>query len=42
LAANQGRILKAMIDEIEQESDEPLSTATINSVLTAAGFPAIT
>jgi hypothetical protein len=41
LSANQGRVLNAKIEEIEQESDEPLSTASINSVLTAAGFPAI-
>jgi len=41
LSANQGKVLKAMIDEIEQESDEPLSTSAINSILVAAGFPAI-
>ena len=39
LAANQGRILKEMI---AAKSDEPLSTADINSSLVAAGFPAIT
>jgi len=38
LAANQGRILKEMI---AAKSDEPLSTADINSSLVAAGFPAI-
>ena len=38
LAANQGRVLKEMI---AAKSDEPLSTADINSVLVAAGFPAI-
>ena len=41
LSANQGRVLDAKIEAIEQESDEPLSTANINSVLVAAGFPAI-
>jgi len=38
LAANQGRVLKEMI---AAKSDEPLSTADINSVLVAAGFPAV-
>ena len=38
LAANQGRVLKEMI---AAKSDEPLSTADINSSLVAAGFPAI-
>jgi hypothetical protein len=38
LAANMGRELAEKMEEIEAE---PLSTATINSVLTAAGFPAI-
>ena len=38
LSANQGRVLKEMI---AAQSDEPLSTADINSVLVAAGFPSI-
>jgi hypothetical protein len=38
LAANMGRELAEKIEEMEPE---PLTTATINSVLTAAGFPAI-
>jgi len=38
LSANQGRVLKELI---AAQSDEPLSTADINSVLVAAGFPAI-
>jgi len=38
LSANQGRVLKELI---AAQSDEPLSTADINSVLVAAGFPAV-
>jgi hypothetical protein len=38
LSANQGRVLKELIAESE---GQPLSTETINSILTAAGFPAV-
>ena len=38
LSANMGRVLDEKIDEMEPE---PLTTATINTVLMAAGFPAI-
>ena len=38
LAANQGRVLKELIHEIEAQ---PLSTDDINSVLVAVGLPAV-
>jgi len=38
LSANQGRVLKGLIDEMECE---PLSTSDINNMLVATGFPAI-
>ena len=41
LSANQGRVLHTLIEDIAEESDEPLSTEEINNALTAAGFPAV-